>query len=203
MANESTAIGFLVPVGDVPIEADVELEKLIQPTIVGVSALPAKMVMPRWQVTPSSRPQGDQNWASFGISSGEPDTFHAEVVDSTVVGEDTSGRMIVERDELLNVLVSFFGKNAARYEERFRAGMSLSQNRTALRSNGLALVEVQPPVRLPDLGPGQNAWSQRKDVVLVLRRRPQHIFQVRSIEDAAGMLDNEQYLTPIQVTIPT
>lgn len=190
--NDSTTGGFLIPVGTEP-QQDQALDDAIHHTIAGLTGLDFDAVRPRVQrkITPN-QPGVDQDWCAFGVNNTEPDTFAYE-------GQPDNEHEVVERDELLYVLLSFYGPNAARNDARMRAGLQIVQNRWALADIHVGVVEYQKPVRVPALV--KENWVPRVDSTLLLRRRSVHTYQVRSVENPTGMLDNEHYLTPI-VFIP-
>lgn len=197
MANDSTTSGFLTP--DLAPLADTQLEDALHDTIalvVGISDV--ELVRPRWQMMPPNRPMTVTNWISFGIVGTDPDTnlyegHNAEFVDD---GTDIS-TSTVEYDELLQVLISFYGPNAGGNDARLRAGLQLAQNREQLRAINVGVVRYQRPTRIPSLL--KETWVPRVDATLVLRRRSVHRYNVRTVSSANGMLDNERYLTPLKI----
>lgn len=197
MANDSTSAGFLVPVTNEP-QNDDALDDALHATIVGVvGRIEPELVRPRWQPNPPNRPMNSTNWIAFGVVRTEPDVFAWEGHEVANTGAGAADTTVVERDELLYVLVSFFGPQAAANDARLRAGLDLAQNRYMLRPLNVGFVEYQAPVKVPSLL--KETWVPRVDATLVLRRRSVHRYQVRSLAHATGMLDNEFYLTPLKI----
>lgn len=196
MANDTTAAGFLTPVSDP--QHDQQLDDALHSTIQGVvGRVPATLVRPRWQPEPPNRPNSTTDWIAFGVVRSEPDVFAYEGHEVIANGDGSADSTIVERDELVYVLVSFFGPNAAANDARLRAGLDLAQNRNIMRNLNIGFVEYQAPVRVPALL--KETWVPRVDATLVLRRRSVHRYQVRSLVGGDGSLDNEQYLTPLKI----
>lgn len=196
MANDSTSQGFLVP--DIEPASDAAFEDAIQGTIVGViGRIPPEFVRPRWQPNAPTQPMFSTNWVAFGVIGSDPDVFAYEGHEPEIINGNDLSTTRVERDELVQVLLSFYGPDAMANDARLRAGLDLAQNRHLLVAADIAFVEYQKPTRVPSLL--KETWVPRVDAVLVLRRRSVHRYQVRSIASATGMLDNEHYLTPLKI----
>ncbi|RIQ16681.1 hypothetical protein DLN06_26415, partial [Salmonella enterica subsp. enterica serovar Newport str. CFSAN000835] len=67
MSNDSTARGYLTPVGDSP-QYDEALEREISRWIRGVSGLPSTLVFPRWTEPQPQIPNNGVTWCGFGIT---------------------------------------------------------------------------------------------------------------------------------------
>lgn len=196
MATSSQQAGFLAPVAeDVYDDA---LDDQLQATIVGISGLPGALVRPRWQPNPPNQPAFNTNWCAFGLTRKVVDTFAYDR--HNPAGSAGEGQSIIERDETLYVLHSFYGPNSSGICERFRDGFEISQNRDALRDAGLFLVELEEAVTLPALL--QEKWVRRVDVTVVYRRRTKRTYQVKTLVTGQMGLDNERYITPINASNP-
>jgi hypothetical protein len=194
MANDSLAAGFLTPIGVSPTTDD-DLDNALHSTLAGVLGdIPKSFIRPRWQPEPPNAPQKNTNWVAFGVVRSEFDRNAAQ----RQLSSPSEGVTEVSRDELLYVLLSFYGPNAGRYEARFRDGMELTQNRDILRSLNVALVELQDPAIIPDLS--KQTWVRKVEATMILRRRTVNLYQVRTLVGLSGsFLDNEEYLTPIVI----
>jgi hypothetical protein len=190
MPNDSSTAGYLSPSAAPPY--DDALADILHDAIAGITGLPDSLVRPRWQPEPPPRPAFDVDWVAFGVSVEPADTFAWQ----GTVGPDYE----VQRDELVRVLHSFYGPNCESFERRLRDGLALSQNRDGLKANNINLIEVQDPVKLPRLL--QEKWVQRVDVTIVYRRRTSRKYAVLPVEIFQAGLDNEDYFTPINVTLP-
>lgn len=187
MATSSASAGFLAPISSS--DYDDALDDTLQATIVGITGIPGKLVRPRWQPTPPVQPGFDESWCAFGVSRRSVDAFAHE-------GHDPSNATsTLERDELLMVLHSFYGPAAHGLCERFRDGLDLAQNRDALSSAGIGLVDVEEAISVPSLM--HERWVKRVDITVVYRRRTARSFSIETVQSADNTLDNEQYTTPI------
>ena len=140
--TDSTTSGFLTPVAEP--DHDDPLDDQLQDTIVGIiGRLEPEMVRPRWQPNPPNRPMSATNWVAFGVVNAEPDIFAYEGHDHEMQGEDDVSTTRVERDEILYILLSFYGAQAAANDARLRAGLDLAQNRALLRDMGIGFIEYQ------------------------------------------------------------
>lgn len=190
MATSSQQSGYLRPTVS-PVYND-PLDGILQGAIVGITGIPGNLVRPRWQPEPPQQPSFEVNWCAFGVVRSVVDVFAYEGHNPT--GEGSSS---VERDELLYVLHSFYGPDSHAFCEMFRDGFEVGQNRAELLASGIALVEVGDATNLPALL--KEKWVKRVDVTVTYRRRTARVYQVRTIQSADAVLDNERYLTPINV----
>lgn len=192
MANDTTASGYLVPTAS-PVYDD-SLDDLLHDAIMGISGISdGTLIRPRWQPEPPNQPAFDTNWVAFGIVRTQPDVFSYEGHDALGLGTS-----VVERDELLYVLHSFYGPDGAKYREQYRTGLQLSQNRDALRAAGIGVVEVQESVNVPALF--KERWVRRTDVTIVFRRRVGWAYNVRNVLPGGNVgLDNGQYVTDLTI----
>ena len=111
-----------------------------------------------------------------------------------------AGADYVERDEELDVLCSFYGPHCHALAATLRDALAVDQDRAALRSVGIALTEVGRAVQVPALF--TERWLRRVDIPITLRRRTRRVFKVLTIESGQLGIDNELYVTPIQVNNP-
>lgn len=155
MSNTSATGGFLLeqstPIG---ITA---LEDLWHDTIAGITGLDNTLVRPSRQLDPAQQPAPDVDWCAFDImrvsSDPWPDVAHV----STGQGSDT----VIDHDRY-EVGAVFYGPNADTNAGLLRRGLCVWQNRSALRSVGIALQSVGDPVTVPELD--SMVWRQRVDL---------------------------------------
>lgn len=174
MANDSTTAGFLTPVQSPIYGAD--LDKVFHDAIVGITGLRGDLVRPRWQPEPPAQPDFAVNWVAFGIVNNEVDTFAYDRHDPAT---ETSK---VERDEVLQVLHSFYGPDAMQYCETLRDGLEIAQNRDQLQSFGVYVQEVQRAIQIPALL--KERWVKRVDAIVVYRRRTSRKYQIATLVSA-------------------
>lgn len=191
MPNDSTTSGFVAPISSDLY--DDPLDDLLQAAVAGITGIPGRFVRPRWQPKPPNQPAFDTDWVAFGVVRSTVDTFAFEGHDKA--DPETSS---VDRDELLYVLHSFYGPNSGGLCERFRDGLELQQNRAVLSASRIELVEVGEATRVPALL--QETWVRRVDAMVTYRRRTSRRYQIKSLISGELGLDNEHYVTPINVT---
>lgn len=191
MANDSTVAGYLVPVQS-PIYGDA-LDDVLHDVIAGITGIAGNLIRPRWQPEPPNQPDLNTDWVAFGINNTEEDIFAFTREDANGLGTS-----IVERDEKLYYLISFYGPDSTINEKQFSAAIQLAQNRDALTAQNIGFVEMQKPVVLPALL--KEKWVRRIDATLVLRRRVGWTFQVRTVASASAGIDNEIFTTQVVVS---
>lgn len=170
---------------------DRELDAILQRAFVGITGMQGKLVRPRWQPEPPNLPDFSLTWAAFGVTDTDSDllAFVRQVDDAT---------QELQRDQWFTTMASFYGAEGQQRAELWRDGIQLQQNREELRSFGIKLTEVGKVRRVPALVKG--VWQDRRDVSVVMRRRYTRLYRVASVADATVGLDNEYYVTPINVT---
>lgn len=202
MPNTSATGGYLQPVSAPPLEGDA-LENFLQSIVVGVTALPATSVRPRWQVDPPNEPAREVDWAAVGVTRRRADTNAAVLHVGDLNAGDGYDRLV--RTEFLHVLASFYGPNADTYAALLRDGLSIAQNREALFTAEFGLVEVEEIVAAPDLR--NDKWLYRVDVPVVLTRLLVRDYAILNLEEADGTLEVEDagdqlYTETLNVTGP-
>ncbi|ECK2143546.1 hypothetical protein FQW43_28345, partial [Salmonella enterica subsp. enterica serovar Enteritidis] len=105
MSNDSTAHGYLTPVGDSP-QYDEALEREISRWIRGVSGLPAALVFPRWTNTQPQIPKNGTTWCGFGITTVPQPLSQSDVQ----VSEEQSEQWTWEQ---ITVVCCFYGPQGA------------------------------------------------------------------------------------------
>ncbi|WJV61060.1 hypothetical protein PCO87_14135 [Pectobacteriaceae bacterium C52] len=172
MSNDSTAPGYLTPVGDVPVY-DQELEREISRWIRGVTGIDAKLVFPRWTDPQSSIPKNGVTWCGFGVTTMPRPATSANVQ----VSEEESEQWTWEQ---VTVLCCFYGPQGAGMAARFREGILVDQNADALRrAAGLSLLDAGTIFNLPELI--NNQWVRRYDLTVTLSRKNTRTYNVKSI----------------------
>lgn len=188
MATNSSQDGYLLP-SSVPIEDEL-LEDALHDALEGMTGIPGNLVRPRWQPEPPTQPDFNTNWVAFGVVRTSSDVF-AYVEQAS----DTEAR--VYRDELLEVLHSFYGPNCTSNAKRMRDGFSVGQNHDQLRVNNIALVSVGDVTHLPALL--KEKWVQRVDLTVTYRRRSVRSYPVLTILSARVEIRSEQSTTFVNV----
>lgn len=177
MANDSTTAGYLAPTGDVV--ADDGLEDIFSGMIVGITALPAALVRPRWQTNPPPIPAASVNWCAVGITVTTPD---ANAAISHALGDDGDGIDNLLRHEDIEVLASFYGPQGQANALRLRDGLQVAQNRDTLAVTGVRFVAAGKVTNAPDLANQQ--WIRRYDLTLNFRRPVSRTYNIRNLQSA-------------------
>lgn len=187
-------MGFLLPTTG-PVYAE-QLDDVMHDAIAGVLGFAdGSLIRPRWQLEPANQPDFPINWVAFGIARTRRDTFAFQGMDPTGLTDD----YVLQRDEELSMLVSCYGAAAANNAHQWHDGLQLDANRwAAFSSINTTLVEALEPINVP-LQIKQK-WVQRWDVMTVLRRRIERRYPIGTVETAHFGLDNEFYVTPVEVT---
>lgn len=169
-APDSSVAGFLQPTQPEPdwqISAG-SLDDYLQQMVAGVAGLDGSLVRPRWQPEPPNLPDWATDWCATGITRRRPiGAYSAQLHDCE---NDTGGpgHNELQRHEEFDLMCSFYGPNCDVYASNLHDGLQIWQNYAALRLSGMALVEVQETLRVPELI--KQRWWDRCDKTLVLRR---------------------------------
>ena len=176
MPQDSTTPGYLLPTLE-PV-ADGALDQVFHTLIVGISGLPGNLVRPRWQPEPPSQPGHAVNWCAMGVTMSNKDAYAYQGSSDT--------EFVTEKDETLELLLSFYGPLSNAYASRCISGIQLGQNRETLYSQGVAYSEVGTATTVPVLL--QQKWAKRVDVRMTFRRREVNKYAVATLVAAQGTL---------------
>lgn len=195
MANDSTTLGYLTPVSPPQIN-DRALEDAFGDAIAGITGLGRDdYVRPRIQPEPPNFPNQETDWCAFAVTPYEHDTF---AYMRQLPALEGGGGQQVERDEYLDVLISFYGANSNAYMARWREGLMVDQNRYALADLGIRLVGLGKPQAVPSLL--KNRYVRRIDLSAQFTRRMTTAFAVRYLQSANGVLHTEE-LPPVPIIV--
>ena len=155
MSNTSATGGYLGESSTLLSITD--LEDAWHDIIAGITGLDNTLVRPSRQLDPAQQPDPMTDWVAFDVirvnSDVWPDVMHI----STSQGHDE----VVDHDRY-EVGAVFYGPNADTHAGLLRRGLYVWQNRSALRSVGIALQSVGDPVTVPGLD--SMVWRQRVDL---------------------------------------
>lgn len=195
MATNSSTRGFLAPLSE-PVYGDA-LDDVFHDLLVGITGIANDLVRPRWQPEPPNQPDFSATWVAFGVTITQGDVFSYQAHDPSAGGFN-----VVERDEVLTVLQSYYGPNGQAAAQRFNAGIQVEQNRDTLTAVGIKFVECQEINQLPALL--KEKWVRRFDCRTIYRRRVRSTYPILDlVADPTGItLDNEHYITTIDATKP-
>jgi hypothetical protein len=168
--NNSSTGGYILPspIGPEPIEDD-ELHDFMQGVVVGTTGLPGPLVRPRWQPEPPDIPDFGVSWAAIGEVNRDVDGY-ATLLHQCENDLDPPGNGydIFHRNEVIELLCTFYGPKANKYAGLLRDGLQLGQNREVMLLNGFGLVNTGNPVEVPELI--KERWLYRVDQPFIVRR---------------------------------
>lgn len=187
----SSVPGFLGAI--TPIPADQAIEDALNPTIAGITNLDGnRYVRPRLAAEPAVTPDRNVNWVAFGISEVNSDTCAATVMSG-------ASEALVIRNQVIEVLLSWYGPQAGNLAEVFRDGLQVSQNRALLRTHGLGVVSISGARKVPELFKQQ--FVPRYDQTVVFNRRTERRFSILSLQGFGIQLDTDPVgSTPITIS---
>lgn len=172
--NSSTEAGWLTPFDDNALYNE-GLNRLLSSWVCGVSGLPAKHVLPRWQRDQAPLPSPDTNWCAFGLID-----ITSEANPALINQSDESNELW--QYETLTCMASFYGKDGMGYAARFRDGLMLGQNNAELNKSNLTLGSHSQITAFPELI--NNQWVNRFDITVYLRRKVVRRYHIKSVTDA-------------------
>lgn len=188
MPNNSSAAGYITPT-TTPVYDDA-LDDILQIAAVGITAIDGTLVRPRLQREPLPMPAVDESWLALGVISIERDYAEEEEHDSGGDGDSGgNGQDILQHDELIEVLYSFYGPNAALNESTLRVGLQLAQNREQLQVNNLEFMEQRKALKVP--AQIKNVYVNRIDTTVIFRRRAQFTYNILNILSASVELQTD------------
>lgn len=176
MATDSRTAGVLSPL--MPRNADDET--FIRKWIAQILGLKLSMVRPRWQQRPTTIPEINESWCSFGIESIE----NEGLVQSSRIKDETSD-VETQGEEVtfyqkMNCSARLYGPNSLLLSQVLVTGINVWQNNEELRNAGLAIRYAPKQAdRIPDFIMGQ--WLNCFEVKFTIGRKLTHTYGVRQI----------------------
>lgn len=199
MTNDSSTGGYVTPnaLPAVPDE-DAALDKIMHDALVGMTGIGGTLVRPRWQPEPPALPANTIDWIAFGVYNEEGDTF--AFVGHTHGTAYPQGADVMQRNEVIEFLVSAYGPNAGRTAKLVRDGFSVAQNREALWAVKANIVNVGGARKVP--AQVNNIWYQRVDLSVFVRREIIRTYPILDLLSAQATIkaDVDPVLTvPVEV----
>jgi hypothetical protein len=159
---------------------DLNINRFLQQVVTGVTGMDPQLVRPRWQPEPPNQPDFGTDWAAIGEISRTREPF-AAVLHFTPLYPELPYDAVI-RNQILEILCSFYGPNCEANNELFAMGLSLAQNREVLFLNGFGLVEVMESVNVPALIKGR--WMSGWDTRFRIRRQQVYQYPVGNLIEA-------------------
>lgn len=193
----SAVAGYLSPVNPpaAPLYGDA-LDDIFHDTLQGILGIAdGSLIRPRWQPDPPNQPAFNVDWVAFGITMVKGDWNVYQTHDSE--NPAGYGSNLLERDEVLHVLHSFYGPNSAALQSRYHDGLQVEQNRVLLQNNYIKVIDQLEVAVLPALL--EERWVHRVDQRVIFRRRVYRKYSVLNLVGAQGTINNETYIQPFIV----
>lgn len=169
---------------------DLELRTFLQQIIVGITGLSGQLVFPRWQAEEPNQPDFSETWAAIGGVRRTRDDFAAVIhLPGTPDDNFVNSSDLVNRNQILDVLVSFYGPEAEAASELFAMGIFLEQNRYQLQVNGFGLVAVEESLVVPALI--KERWVNGIDIHFRLRRQQDYLYPVPNVAAVNGTVQDD------------
>jgi hypothetical protein len=147
---------------------DYLLDRFLQQVVVGVTGMQGQYVRPRWQQEPPNQPDREISWAAIGQVNRARDAF-ADVHHWTSANDFQKANDRVVRNQIFEILCSFYGPEAEANSELLAMGFALEQNRNQMSANGFKLLSVADSLKVPALI--KEEWIIGIDVRFRLRRQ--------------------------------
>lgn len=187
-SNDSSTGGYLSPSsvnGDLN---DAALADFLQRVVVGITGLPGQFVRPRWQPQPPNIPPPTTNWAAIGVIDREDDPYpfiaHSSVTTGSGDEQSTVAKDTEVSNEILSVLVSFYGPSAEANSQLLKKGFKIAQNREQMQLQGYAFVNCDPKARnCPEEIAEQYVW--RTDIGFRVRHQQIYDYPVLDVASVA------------------
>lgn len=181
MSNDSSTGGYVVPISTTGDLEDQSLNRFLHDLVAGITALDPTLVRPRWQPEPPALPEPTVDWASIGEVNRDKDVF-------SFVGHQSGGdgNDYTYRNQILNILCTFYGPNARMFSERLSMGFEIAQNREVMTLNGYGLVEVGSSTTTTEMI--NQRWLPREDVPFSLRRAQEFKYPILNLLGGQGTL---------------
>lgn len=193
MATSSQYAGYLAPSSAPPYDND--LEDIFQAVLSAITGVQGNLVRPRWQPESGNTPDVDIDWIAFGMTVTERQWNAYQIWDADLNAYTVSGT------ETIQVHCSFYGPHNQELRRRWEDGLQIDQNLEALRAQKVKFVGMLDAVNVPALF--KNQWRDRVDMKAVFQRWATRIYPITTLLSAGVDLDNEHYVTHIDVTPPS
>lgn len=190
MLNTSATGGPLLPDGVIPPPLEDEaLDRFMHDFFFGVGGYTdPTLVRPRWQIDTPDLPARSVDWLGVGITKRPGDAFPAIVHDGAAAAG--AGADVLYRNELLDILLSFYGPNCQGLAALVRDGLMVPQNLEPLFLANMGLVEAKDLTKNPEVIKG--AWYARVDLPVVISRQIIREYPVRNLLTAQATLNAPQ-----------
>ena len=193
-AANSSVPGYLGPslTPLLPIEG-ASLDVFVTALVSNITGIPIALVRPRWQPTPPIQPPITTDWVAAGITEQDGDTFSYQTRDQT------TGAIVMIRQERLTLSCSFYGANAMLNASKLRDGLSVPQNLENLMLNGFAFQNCGQIMNMATLE--NNQWYPRREIMVYLSRVIAREYPVLTILSGSGTVTSDDVVSNYQTKV--
>lgn len=184
--TDSTTAGYLAPLTPA-LAADIDLDMLLQPAVVGITGMADALVVIKGQPIPPLQPDRSQTWCAIGVTGIDAAANIDDVHDGEAAWGLGESRLF--RQEDIEVTASFYGPQARTMASFLRDGIAVGQNRDVLEASGLKFVRTERITGLADFENSQ--YVRRCDAVLRFRRMVGRTYPIRNIVSLAGEIASD------------
>ena len=193
MTDSSTG-GYLAPNNTVL--EDQQLENFLHNVFVGITGLDNTLVRPAYQEESPTIPAINVDWMAFNLTNRNP--LNASTIQMSEDGETASSY----REELIDVVCSFYGPMCHYNALNLSQGLWVSQNRDVLKTQGINLYSTNDAIFAPELI--NNRYYRRCDVTITLTRGVEIDYNILSLQDLSGGIEaDDNSGNVITATIPS
>ena len=174
MSQNNTATGGFLKPNPQPPTLDTSppgltFVEFIQQLLVGLSGFDGTLVRPEWQQEQPKKPDIDVNWLAFGLGSSTPDNNAYIAIDEVKNGDVVTEVPVLQRNELIQIIVSVYGPNSYDNLALIRDGFQLTQNLATLRQANVGFAYDTPAQHIPDFF--NERWYDRWRCEFFIRRQ--------------------------------
>lgn len=180
--NTSATGGFIGPDTSPAVLEDPQLTDLLQALVVGITGIAGTLVRPRWQPTPPDQPAASVDWCAIGVMR-RTNEDGLSYMGHEPGDEETPATDVMQRHQVLEVLASFYGPNAAALADRLVDGLMVGQNRETLAANDAGLADIDREI-LTTSELVNARWIERQDATFRIRRQRRRAYPVLNMADA-------------------
>jgi hypothetical protein len=179
-----------------PLPNSLNLHQFLQTVFVGVSGLDGTLVRPAWQANPPKSPDTSIDWMALAIHQGMADANAYLGVGSDGISAN------LQRNEELQVDLSFYGPNAYSLAGIVRDGFEIPQNLDALTFAKMGFISATLAMHAPDLI--NEEWRDKWIMTVGFRRQLLRTYPVSTFVSVNGtittVVGTETYLRAFQST---
>lgn len=191
--NTSATGGYLEPV-DAPDEGR-DLTDFLRGVFSGLTGITFPgHIRALWQPTPPTVPEPTVSWLAFGIQTTDTEGISPYIaLEEFEEGDTIFERVRQTQQETVDVNVQVYGLRCMALANAIRDGLNIGQNREAMKLWGLSYAGASTVRRVPEQV--DSRWYDRADLTLTFRRQAERTYRVRSLVQAGGTVNDQNWQT--------